>query len=210
MSRPSGLREAKRRATRELIEEAAIELALEHGHEHVTVEAICSACGIARSTFFNHVHSRESAIFGQGITIIDADDAYPMLDRAAPDLLLGMFAVTAASLHDPTVNPRIEESRRTLFATQPTALMQLASIIAEAQAQLTAVAWPWLLEHPEHARLGSGRELEEVGLAVGAATTAGLLMAQRWVGAEAPVEINAPAFQEALSDLRLVLEPVNA
>ncbi|WP_081813852.1 TetR/AcrR family transcriptional regulator [Microbacterium sp. CH12i] len=47
-----GLRERKKRATKQAIERGAIELALEHGYENVTVEMICESAMISQRTFF--------------------------------------------------------------------------------------------------------------------------------------------------------------
>ncbi|WP_449282369.1 TetR/AcrR family transcriptional regulator [Leucobacter sp.] len=59
-----GLRERKRRATQAAIERGALELALEHGYEHVTVEMICEYAMISPRTFFNYAGSKERAVLG--------------------------------------------------------------------------------------------------------------------------------------------------
>ncbi len=61
-----GLRERKKRATRAALAEAAVRLAVEHGAENVTVEAISQAAGVSPRTFFNYFDSH--------------DDAFVMLD----------------------------------------------------------------------------------------------------------------------------------
>lgn len=59
-----GLRERKRRATRAAIERGALELVLEHGYDHVTVEMICEYAMISPRTFFNYAGSKERAVLG--------------------------------------------------------------------------------------------------------------------------------------------------
>ncbi|MGO3146809.1 MAG: TetR/AcrR family transcriptional regulator [Leucobacter sp.] len=59
-----GLRERKRRATQQAIERGAIELAIEHGYEKVTVEMICEYAMISERTFFNYAGSKERAVLG--------------------------------------------------------------------------------------------------------------------------------------------------
>ncbi|MEV0648227.1 helix-turn-helix domain-containing protein [Phytomonospora sp. NPDC050363] len=54
--------EGKKRATRRAIQEAAVRLAVQHGVDGVSVEAISAAAGIARSTFFTHFKSKEDAL----------------------------------------------------------------------------------------------------------------------------------------------------
>lgn len=59
-----GLRERKKLATRRAIERGAVELALKHGYENVTVEMICDSAVISQRTFFNYVGSKERAVLG--------------------------------------------------------------------------------------------------------------------------------------------------
>jgi AcrR family transcriptional regulator len=59
---PPGLRERKKAATRQALHEAAVRLAVEHGVEHVTVEAIADAANVSRRTFSNYFTSKEQAL----------------------------------------------------------------------------------------------------------------------------------------------------
>ncbi|WP_054684973.1 TetR/AcrR family transcriptional regulator [Microbacterium sp. No. 7] len=59
-----GLRERKRRATRDAIERHALELVITHGYDNVTVEMICDAAMISQRTFFNYAGSKERAVLG--------------------------------------------------------------------------------------------------------------------------------------------------
>ncbi|MEV6592561.1 TetR/AcrR family transcriptional regulator [Streptomyces acidicola] len=54
-----GLRERKKRATRAALVEAALRLAIEHGLENVTVDAISTVAGVSPRTFFNYFDSRD-------------------------------------------------------------------------------------------------------------------------------------------------------
>lgn len=57
-----GLRERKKAETRKALSSAALRLALEHGPEGVTVEAIAEAAGVSPRTFFNYFPSKDDAI----------------------------------------------------------------------------------------------------------------------------------------------------
>ncbi|MBT0768785.1 TetR family transcriptional regulator [Kineosporia sp. J2-2] len=59
-----GLRERRKRATREALTQAALTLAAGHGLEHVTVEAISEAAGVSPRTFFNYFATKEDAVVG--------------------------------------------------------------------------------------------------------------------------------------------------
>lgn len=61
-TRPAGLRERKKQATREALREAALQLALEQGPDNVRVEDIAEAAGVSPRTYNNYFSSREQAI----------------------------------------------------------------------------------------------------------------------------------------------------
>ncbi|AFV89669.1 TetR/AcrR family transcriptional regulator [Acidipropionibacterium acidipropionici] len=61
-----GLRERKKRRTRNEIHVAALEMVLDDGLENVTVERIAERAGISPRTFFNYFPTKEAAILGIG------------------------------------------------------------------------------------------------------------------------------------------------
>ncbi|MEU1086471.1 TetR family transcriptional regulator [Streptomyces sp. NPDC005892] len=62
MENPVGLRERKKEATRQAVHEATLRLTVEHGFDHVTVEAVADAAGISRRTFSNYFTNKEDAL----------------------------------------------------------------------------------------------------------------------------------------------------
>jgi AcrR family transcriptional regulator len=59
----SGLRETKKRRTREAIAQAAADLFLEHGFESVTIDDIARAADVSRQTVFNYFPTKEQMLF---------------------------------------------------------------------------------------------------------------------------------------------------
>jgi AcrR family transcriptional regulator len=59
-----GLRQRKKRTTRQALASAALRLAAERGPERVTVDAISQAAGVSPRTFFNYFATKEEAIVG--------------------------------------------------------------------------------------------------------------------------------------------------
>jgi AcrR family transcriptional regulator len=57
-----GLRERKKAATRQALHEAAVRLAVAHGIDRLTVEAIADDAGVSRRTFSNYFGNKEEAL----------------------------------------------------------------------------------------------------------------------------------------------------
>jgi len=60
---PVGRRDRKKAETHEALRWAALRLALEHGYEQLTVEAITEAADVSVRTFFNYFTSKDDALF---------------------------------------------------------------------------------------------------------------------------------------------------
>ena len=76
MSIPPDLRTRKRLATRQAISDAATQLFVERGFDHVTVDDIAAAADVGRMTVFNHFPRKEDMFF-------DRDEEIRELLRAA-------------------------------------------------------------------------------------------------------------------------------
>ncbi|MEP7022005.1 MAG: TetR/AcrR family transcriptional regulator [Pseudonocardiales bacterium] len=66
MQETQGRRDRKKSDTRDALRIAALRLALEHGYDNVTIEAITEAADVSVRTFFNYFDSKEDAVLGLG------------------------------------------------------------------------------------------------------------------------------------------------
>lgn len=66
----ASLRERKKQATRQSLHEAALRLAVAHGLESVTVEAVADEANVSRRTFSNYFTNKEDALlYGEQVRI---------------------------------------------------------------------------------------------------------------------------------------------
>ncbi|WP_295048376.1 TetR/AcrR family transcriptional regulator [uncultured Paracoccus sp.] len=82
----STLRDRRRVQTSRDIQRAALTLALRHGHDGVTTEAIAAEAGISQRTFFNYFLNKDAAIVGHAPSFDDETVAW---FRASSGPLLG-------------------------------------------------------------------------------------------------------------------------
>jgi AcrR family transcriptional regulator len=93
-----GLRERKRRQTRQALIGAATRLFGEKGYDETTVAQIAAAAGVSTKTFFNYFASKDEVLFphlsdrvGRAVSIIErrrpGDDVADVLVRAMEDML---------------------------------------------------------------------------------------------------------------------------
>lgn len=198
-----GLRARKRRATENAIELAAVELALENGVEHVTVEAICDRADVSRSTFFNYFAGRDYAIVGRAITALQGDEAFAVLDTCPDDLPRGIFRLIFASIGHRNVHTDVARGRAKLAREQPAARRLSSISMMESGEALIEVATQWLMAHPEHARLDS--PLVEASLSASLAHAAVTTMLLEWATGEGDIDADESALDGVFTSVRTIL-----
>jgi len=70
-----GLRERKKRQTRERLAESAWQLVQARGYEQVTVDDIAAAADVSRSTFFRYFPAKEAVLFTWRESLLDEFEA---------------------------------------------------------------------------------------------------------------------------------------
>jgi AcrR family transcriptional regulator len=86
----TGLRERKKRQTREAIAQAAADLFAQRGFDAVTVEDVAQAADVSRQTVFNYFSSKEQMLFDRDAEIERAL-VTAVRDRGPGTSLVGVF-----------------------------------------------------------------------------------------------------------------------
>jgi AcrR family transcriptional regulator len=86
----TGLRERKKRQTRDAIAQAAAELFSTHGFESVTVDDVARAVDVSRQTVFNYFPSKEQMLFDRDAEV-EAALIAAVRDRASGTSLVDAF-----------------------------------------------------------------------------------------------------------------------
>lgn len=203
-----GLRERKKRQTENAIEIAAVRIALRDGFAQVTVREICALAEISRASFFNYMPTREAAIFGKPIELIEAESAERTLAAASTtDAVSAVYVLLLASVGHTRMNPAVARGRARLAMEQPGALELIKNQYARISTQLTVYLSGWLSVHPEYRRLPEASVLEEASLAVGVGMTAmGAVFA---VQEDAPgdIELSTAVFRAQLDAIERLAAP---
>ncbi|WP_436535492.1 TetR family transcriptional regulator [Actinoplanes sp. HUAS TT8] len=138
--RRPGARELARRAVRTQIADMALDLFLDRGFDQTTVEDICSATGISRSTFFRYFPAKEDVFAGETSSAVD--EILELL-RRRPD----EESPWAALRHSmgPLVESYASRSERAFrLAALAVATPALATVQREKQAKFHALITPEL------------------------------------------------------------------
>ncbi len=150
-----GLRERKKRLTRQLISDTATAMFLEHGFSEVRVADVAAACGVSEKTVYNYFPNKESLILDR-FEDMEADVRRALGPEAAPmSPVEAAVAVIVADLRrtfgtwgdaelpfDPTMIRRFAElvqQTPALRSAQEEMIDRVAQVAAEAMAARAAV-----------------------------------------------------------------------
>ena len=114
-----GLRERKKRQTREDLHRAALDLVEEKGFAAVTTDEIAARAGVSARTFFNYFPSKDAAVLGRRAE--DLDDLTALLsERPADEAPLDTLrAVILALLAPAAFDPQLRAQRRRVLLHEP-------------------------------------------------------------------------------------------
>lgn len=135
VSAQEGLRERKKRLTREAIVAAAARLFAERGFENVTVAEIADAANVSVKTLFSYVGAKEELLLADGPTVLD-----DMVD-AVRNRRLGQTPLVAAAqallvaVGDPDPARSLEGFRR-VVSSGPAARSRVRALWEETEVML--------------------------------------------------------------------------
>ncbi|GAB3124726.1 TetR/AcrR family transcriptional regulator [Glaciibacter psychrotolerans] len=186
-----GLRETKMLAARRAMESAAVSLAYDEGVRAVTVERVCAAAIVSRSTFFNYFASLDEAIFGTALEY-DPSLTEAILSSHSRDLVVAANLIVVASVRGQS-DDTITQQRLALFVREPGVTSAVSWASNESRERLVTVIREWLDAHPELARLDDADHATEARLTVGLSIAMGdeVIRHAHEVDGEFPTDLEA-------------------
>lgn len=200
-----GLRERKTRATRRAMESAAVDLAYTEGVGAVTVDRVCAAAMVSRSTFFNYFTSLEQAIFGSALDY-DREVTDGILARHSGDLVGAASLIVMQSVGGDAADATTQR-RLALFVREPGLTSAVSWASHESRERLQAVMSAWLDAHPEHSRLPVSERETEARLTVALSIALGDEVQRYAREADGVVTLDPDAFRDARRRIAAIAMP---
>jgi AcrR family transcriptional regulator len=197
-----GLRERRRRETRQEIRAAALRLATEHGFGKVTVEMITTEAEVSHRTFFNYFPTKEAAVVPAPPVLTDEDvEAFTAAGPAHPREIL--TELTALLLLDSVEQPPQRDEFSAAFSVareHPPVLAAMLAGFAEFEQSLAGIV---------AARTGERPEDEPPRLIAALAMTVLRISMESWVadGPEDQDGSTAAHMERVMTLLRTLLGP---
>lgn len=176
MASEMGLRERKRRRTRQELISSAMRLFEKRGYEQTTVAEIASAAGVSTKTFFNYFASKNEVLFPYLSRRIDA--AVALIEQRGPDDR--MADLLLAAMHHMLAGALTQEVDGGLAAVRLPMIMSVPAVQAAtlhryflAETQLARA-----LQHAYPETLDAAAAAAVIGSVMGAAIAAALVSLQ--------------------------------
>jgi AcrR family transcriptional regulator len=134
-SAPEGLRERKKRLTREAIAAAAARLFAERGFENVTVAEIADAANVSVKTLFSYVGAKEELLLSGQPTVLDDVVVAVRHRRLGQTPLVAAAQGMLAAVNDPDPARSLEGFRH-LISSGPAARSRVRVLWEETEVQL--------------------------------------------------------------------------
>jgi AcrR family transcriptional regulator len=134
-----GLRSRKRAVMKASIERSAIDLALEHGYDNVTVDMICQASMVSQRTFFNYFGSKEGVVLGATPPMPSDGEVGAFVHGGGSNVLSDFVAMITNTLVDHEPDPALFRARRALIMRTPELLTKETARMGELEEHFVRV-----------------------------------------------------------------------
>lgn len=143
MTQDVGLRERKRRATRQALAEAAVRLFEQQGYEGTTVAQIAAAADVSTKTFFNYFPAKDDVVFINPQRRVDAALELIAARRGEPlaDVLVAAVEQMLWYAEGDDLATGMAATRLHLISTVPALQAAALRRIASAAGQLTQAVY---------------------------------------------------------------------
>ena len=198
---PTGLRERKKRDTRQRLRAAALHLVAARGLEHVTVEDIAEKADVSTRTFFNYFSSKEEAVVGsepEWLTHVAALLEARPADEQPLHSLEAVFEEFAALLVEDRAALVL---RRKVLADNPSLMARRTAAFDELERVLVKAVRERIPAAPTAA--------EDAALVVAAAVAAMKVSVDTWVDSEGDADLTA-LLHRAINRLAVGFGPASA
>lgn len=201
-----GLRERKRLATQKAIEEAAVSVTLERGHEGATVDAICKAANVSLRTFFNYFPSKDSAILGKWKEITEPR-ILELLESYPSSTLQGIMAVYEESSPLLDTEPSLLIRRHEIVCKNPLLMHLRMATLFEFERDLAGIIANRLRKNPQLRRLDqSVTEDEEARLTISTISIAIRHAIDMWMNSEPDTPMNPQSIKETVEQMARIIQ----
>lgn len=133
-----GLRERKKRETRQRLHRAAVDITHEVGPSAVTTEQISQRAGVSPRTFFNYFASKEAAIVGVSLDLVDRANSELGARPTGEGVLDALEALVRDRVAGLLSDPALVRRRAEVFARWPELIAAAAGSATSLQRSLTA------------------------------------------------------------------------
>jgi AcrR family transcriptional regulator len=202
MADEMGLRDRKRRRTRQALISAAMRLFAEKGYEQTTVAEIAAGAEVSTKTFFNHFSSKDEVLFPHLSTRID--DAVDLIEQPKPgekmsDVLMRAMEHMLADAVTDELDGGLASVRLPMIMSVPS--VQAATLHRYFQAETRLAE---ALQHAYPDNLDAPAAGAVIGSLMGAALSAALICLQRGDTSEQVQAAARQAIGIAMAGLRSV------
>lgn len=173
-----GLRARKRAAMVARIERSALDLAIQHGYDNVTVDMICGASMVSPRTFFNYFGSKEGAVLGAAAPEPSDEERNAFVQSPRADVLADLLDLLASVMSEHDQDRDVIASRRSLVIANPSLMTKQLDRMGEQESKLTELV---LQRLARQGRSGDAADLEaEAGMVVALAGSVMRFSVRRW------------------------------